>query len=349
LIKEQAGESDSRLRRLGHLVERLSQAFNVGAKLKDGAGQNAQAAQALTDDVGEIDTQLSALRGTLDKTQSAHAEIERAKEAVDTVTRDQTEAIEDNDKIVRSLSEKVTTMRDSAGSRSVVIESLVQASGRASAALDRSLEAFKAMQDSSQQILEVISVIQKVSARTNLLAMNAAIEAAHAGDAGRGFAVVAEEIRKLADETHQNSARIRQTLNQNEELNTRSVTESQELAAVFSEISSSVSDVHRFLNDVVAALNELAAGHKDVDDRTHKLDEINQTVQRTVGEMTAALHRETEGLRQVLSNVTHIEEVLHRLRKVAEENLHISAELESIGDDNVRSFEELRTGMQELS
>ncbi|MDC7222348.1 MAG: methyl-accepting chemotaxis protein [Spirochaetales bacterium] len=128
---------------------------------------------------------------------------------------------------------------------------------------------------------EMVDMINSISAQTNLLAMNAAIEAAHAGDAGRGFAVVADEIRKLAEESSTSAANISSIMTQMVEYIQNASRASKESSAKFTEIFSEIQDVSRSFDEILQSTQELNLGGNQIIQAMTILSETSSVVNET--------------------------------------------------------------------
>lgn len=213
----------------------------------------------------------------------------------------------------KALAEASDLIRKASAEGMKIVENLTSVNNDCVAAFDSIFEGIASVEGSANRISDASELISSIAGQTNLLSLNASIEAARAGDAGRGFSVVAEEIRKLSDESEQNVSTINSLLDELQ-ANTRSAIDKSEMVKGFVEAQNeSVAKTRESFEGIVAAI-----------------DDVNRAVS-LLSEVNSRLSQGFEGIGNLVSN----------LSAASEENAATAEELSATSDMVARNVEAL--------
>jgi methyl-accepting chemotaxis protein len=198
----------------------------------------------------------------------------------------------------------------------------------------------------SEGLLQINSVINNIASQTNLLSMNAAIEAAHAGAAGKGFAVVADEIRKLAESSGEQSKIIAAVLKKMKESVDKITNSTSHVISEFEMIHSGVKTVSDQEDNILRAMEEQNEGSKQI---LEAIQELNSITQQVKGESVEMLEGSAEVIHESKNLESVTQDITKRINEMAAGADQINTSINNANEITVKNKENIELLVEEIS
>ncbi|WP_448524331.1 methyl-accepting chemotaxis protein [Pseudothermotoga sp.] len=300
------------------------------SQIREDSSNASKMSQSLASTAQELSASIEEISAKLDQmnksAQNTSASIQEVTSGVEEVAA----SAQNVSKSSQNLTEKAVSVKSAADKGEQAVKMITGMIAQMRESVVKTQQTVTELTERAKNIVEIVNTINSIAEQTNLLALNAAIEAARAGEAGRGFAVVADEIRKLAEESKKATSKIGQilssiqqgALNAYEETNRtvdRVAQVSDQAVAVGNELTNilkEVKEISQMIENLAASAQEMSAAAEEMSSAMATATKSVTEIASGVSEIDTAMKDQTKGTSQLSSMAEQLTQIAQRLAEI---------------------------------
>jgi methyl-accepting chemotaxis protein len=296
-----------KIRKLIKTIKRQAESLSeIGTDLSSNMNETAAAVHEITSNIQSIKHRIINQSASVTETNATMEQLTVNINKLDGHVENQTANVSRASSAIEEMVANIASVTDTLIKNASNVDTLTESSEVGRTGLQEVASDIQEISHESEGLLEINAVMENIASQTNLLSMNAAIEAAHAGEAGKGFAVVAAEIRKLAESSSAQSKTISDVLKKIKSSIDKITKSTDNVLKKFEAIDSSVKTVALQESNIRNAMEEQGQGSKQILDGIEQVTEITRNVK-------SGSHEMLEGAQQVIIESQNLEKATQEI------------------------------------
>lgn len=348
---------------ISQVAESAMSVTSASEQLSQAANQSASATQQISTTIQEV------AKGSQNQSataQTASRSVMQLTQAIDQIAKgaqEQSRAIQDTSSAVAKMSESIDEV---SGTSQMVTQAAVQSQELArggATVVNRSIEGMVTIKDKvgvsaqrvkelgeySDQIGKIVETIDDIAEQTNLLALNAAIEAARAGEHGKGFAVVADEVRKLAERAARATREITQIIGTVQKGTVEAVQAMADVAREVESGSKLSSEAGDALQNILQGAAGAAGQMQGIVQSLTAMTQLSQEVVRSIESVSSVVEENTAATEEMAAGATEVAEAIDTVASVSEQTAASTEEVSAGAEEMTAQVEEMVASSKSLA